>query len=131
MAESASNSLPKKKREFVCLGSSRHARNKHKFLQPQAVCLSGNKPVAQTWRRMNPKKPPNRGTELNLEKCQAIVSMKQSESLKEMQSLKRTADRTLKIPSNLCNKGSTAIQTHEKRSGVQVDRQMRKSFQKL
>ncbi|MED6127222.1 hypothetical protein PIB30_085954, partial [Stylosanthes scabra] len=54
-----------------------------------------------------------------------------SESLKEMQSLKRTADRTLKIPSNLCNKSSTAIQTHEKRSGVQVDRQMQKSFQKL
>ncbi|MED6196367.1 hypothetical protein PIB30_046776 [Stylosanthes scabra] len=35
----------------------------------------------------------------NLKRCQAIISMKKSESLQEMQSLKRTADSTLKIPS--------------------------------
>ncbi|MED6216207.1 hypothetical protein PIB30_005472 [Stylosanthes scabra] len=54
--------------------------------------------------------------------------MKQSESLKEMQSLKRTIDSTLKIPSYLCNKSSIAIQTHEERSRVQVDRRMQKTF---
>ncbi|MED6154895.1 hypothetical protein PIB30_000397 [Stylosanthes scabra] len=37
--------------------NSRHARIRPKFLQPQDVCLPGNKPVAQKWRRMNPKKP--------------------------------------------------------------------------
>ncbi|MED6127221.1 hypothetical protein PIB30_085953, partial [Stylosanthes scabra] len=52
-SKSASNPLLKKERGFVCLDSS---RRRTKFLQPQAVYLPGNKPVAQKLRRMNPEK---------------------------------------------------------------------------
>ncbi|MED6162129.1 hypothetical protein PIB30_067438 [Stylosanthes scabra] len=43
-------------------GNSRHARNRPKFLQPQAVCHPGSKPVTQKLKAYEPEKASQQGS---------------------------------------------------------------------